>query len=114
MDGKIPKRSEVQKEYTWNLADIFENDEEWEKAYENCLEIPARLGAYKGKISKSAEALYSFLCDCDECGMRLSALYRYASLKGDEDTALGKYQEMTGRAYSLFVTLGSVTAFSEP
>ena len=114
MDGKIPKRSEVQKEYTWNLADIFENDEEWEKAYENCLEIPARLGAYKGKISKSAEALYSFLCDCDECGMRLSALYRYASLKGDEDTALGKYQEMTGRAYSLFVTLGSETAFSEP
>ena len=93
MSKKIPKRSEAEKEFTWNLADIFVSDEAWEEEYAACLDIPERLSVYKGQISKSAEKLLSFLRDCDKYGIKLSALYRYASLKGDEDTTVGKYQE---------------------
>lgn len=32
---KIPKRSEVDKQYTWATEDLFATDELWEKALED-------------------------------------------------------------------------------
>ena len=33
-ENKIPKRSEVPEELTWNLGDMFESDEAWYKVNE--------------------------------------------------------------------------------
>ena len=31
-ENRLPKRSEVKEEFTWNLKDIFESDEAWNEA----------------------------------------------------------------------------------
>lgn len=38
----IPKRSEVEKQYTWALEDIFATDELWEKALDECRTFPEK------------------------------------------------------------------------
>ena len=48
---KIPQRSQVPVEYTWNTADIYPTDEAWEKEFaEVRAQIPV-LAGYAGKIS---------------------------------------------------------------
>lgn len=110
----IPKRSEVAPENTWDLTDIFKSDEAWQTAYEACLGIPEQCAAFSGRISKSAQALYDYLRASDEYGLKIEAVYQYAARKGDEDSAVGKYQKMIGKAYGLFVSVSSANAFALP
>ena len=41
--NRIPKRSEVNKEYTWALEDIFATDELWNEALEELKGVPEKL-----------------------------------------------------------------------
>ncbi|MCI8332396.1 MAG: oligoendopeptidase F [Clostridiales bacterium] len=114
MANSIPKRDEVQKENTWATEDIFASDAAWEAAYAEAKQYPEKLAAYRGKLAKDGQALLAFLQENDEIGIKTAALYRYASLKSDEDTTQSKYTEMVGRAYSLYVEIGAATAFAVP
>ena len=114
MANSIPKRNEVQKENTWATEDIFASDAAWEAAYAEAKQCPAKLAAFRGKIAKDGRALLAFLQANDEIGIQTAALYRYASLKSDEDTTVSKYTEMVGRAYSLYVEIGAAVSFAVP
>ncbi|MCI8590254.1 MAG: oligoendopeptidase F [Clostridiales bacterium] len=114
MANSIPTRNEVKKEHTWATEDIFSNDAAWEAAYTEAKQYPAQLAAYRGKIAKEGRELLAFLQENDEIGIKTAALYRYASLKSDEDTTVSKYTEMVGRAYSLYVEIGAAVSFAVP
>ena len=45
----IPKRSEVEKQYTWALEDIFATDELWEKALDECRTFPEKIEAFRAR-----------------------------------------------------------------
>ena len=51
-ENKIPKRSEVPEELTWNLGDMFESDEAWYKENEALKEMPGRIAAFQGKLGE--------------------------------------------------------------
>ena len=53
----IPKRSEVEKQYTWALEDIFATDELWEKALDECRTFPEKIEAFRGRLAESADML---------------------------------------------------------
>ena len=111
---KIPQRSEVPVEYTWNTADIYPNDQAWETEFE---EVQARipvLAGYAGRLGESAQTLYDYLTLCDRTVEQVTRLYQYASLRQDEDTRNGKYQALAGKGGTLWVELGSATAFDTP
>ena len=112
-EAKVRRRSEIPVEYTWRIEDIFESDAAWEAAFEEASAIPDRLASYAGKLSV-ASSLLEFLRANDEADEALSALYRYASMKNDEDTTVGKYTDMEGKAYGLYVAAGTACAFSTP
>lgn len=114
MGKTIPKRSEVKKEDTWATEHIFESDAAWEQAYALAKEYPEVLSGYRGQLAASGETLLAFLQKSDELGLKMSALYRYASLRSDEDTTQGKYTEMVGRAYNLYVQMGAAVSFAVP
>ena len=61
----IPKRSEVEKQYTWALEDIFATDELWEKALDECRTFPEKIEAFRGRLAESADMLSSYLTFCD-------------------------------------------------
>jgi len=113
-ENRIPKRSEVKEEYTWDLRDMFPGDEAWMAEYEAMKAVPAQYEAFKGTLGASAENLLSFLKLDDEINVRLSKLYGYASCKGDQDTADSFYQDMRGKATATLVALSSASSFATP
>lgn len=113
-ENRIPKRSEVPEEYTWDLRDMFPSDEDWMKEYEALKDAPARYEPFRGQLGSSAETLLSFFKLEDEMNVRLTKLYGYASCKGDQDTANGFYQDMRGKAMATLVAVSSASAFATP
>ena len=111
---KIPQRSEIPAEHTWNTADIYPTDEAWEKEFDETQALARTLPGYAGRLGESAKTLYEYLTLSMQVGDRLTNLYRYASLRQDEDTRVARYQAMAGKAMSLYVEVSSATAFETP
>jgi len=111
---KIPVRSEVAVENTWNLADIFPSDEAWFEEYEALKALPEKIAAFRGRLGESAKTLLEFFKNDDEIDLRLSALHGYASCSSDQDTGNGYYQDMRGKAMSVYVAIASAGAFATP
>ena len=111
---KIPQRSEIPVEYTWNTADIFPTDEAWEKEFDETQALIKTLPGYAGRLGESADTLYEYLTVSIQAGDRAVNLYRYAALRQDEDTRVGKYQAMAGKSMGLLVELNAATAFDTP
>ncbi len=111
---KIPKRSEVEKQYTWALEDMFATDELWEESFNSSRGYLEKLAAYEGHLGDSADTLYGFCVLSDEVDVVLSKLAEYCMRKADEDTANSFYQGMKGRFMSLYMQFASATSFSTP
>ena len=108
----LPKRSEVPEESTWNLGDIFENDEAWFAENEALKAMPAQFAAFKGHLADDAKTLLAYFKLEDEADIRLNKLSGYASCKGDQDTGDGFYQDMRGKATGTNVAIASAGAFA--
>ncbi|MBR6108993.1 MAG: oligoendopeptidase F [Clostridia bacterium] len=111
---KIPKRSEVEKQYTWATEDLFATDALWEEALEAAKVYPGKIAAFRGRLSESAETLYDYMQLCDEMQVKVERLGNYAMRKSDEDTANSFYQGMKGKIMNLYVAIGSADSFSTP
>ena len=112
--SKIPERSQVPEEFTWNLKDMFESDEAWFQENEALKALPAEIAAFQGHLGDDAETLLSFLRRQDEVEVRISIFYGYANCKSDQDTGNGFYQDMKGKAMSTIVAVSSAAAFASP
>ena len=112
--SKIPERSQVPEEFTWNLKDMFPSDEAWFQENEALKALPAEIAAFQGHLGDDAETLLSFLRRQDELEVRISTLYGYANCKSDQDTGNGIYQDMRGKAMSTIVAVSSAAAFASP
>lgn len=110
----IPKRNEVEKQYTWALEDIFATDELWEDALNECRTYPEKIAAFCGHLGGSAETLYSYLQFCDELDVKVTRVAEYAMRKADEDTGNSFYQGMKGRFMSVYVQIASASSFDTP
>ncbi|MBO4866419.1 MAG: oligoendopeptidase F [Ruminococcus sp.] len=113
-EERIPKRSEVAKENTWALEDIFPTDEDWEKALADFKKLPETIASYKGRLGESADTLLEYLKLCDEISVSADALANYAHRKSDEDTAVAKYQGYTGQLMNVYVAIGAAGSFETP
>ena len=71
--NKIPERSEIPEEYTWDLRDIFESDEAWRREYEAQMALPETIEAFAGTLSRGPGRLLDFLKLDDELKELLDA-----------------------------------------
>ena len=113
-EKKIPVRSEVPEEFTWNLKDLFPSDEAWLEEYEALKDVPAEVAAMKGTLGRSAKDLLNYFRKNDELSIRLGHFMGYASRKGDEDTGNSFYQDMRGKATGTMVAISSAGAYDTP
>ena len=88
---RIPERNEIPEEYTWDLRDLFPDDEAWAAEYRALLEMPARITAFAGTLAERPGRLLDWLKLEDELSVRLERLSGYASCKGDQDISNGFY-----------------------
>lgn len=113
-EKRIPKRSEVNVENTWNLADMFETDEKWFEEYEALGKLTEKIAAFEGTLGSGASRLLEYFRLEDELDERMERFFCYASCKGDEDVSNGFYQDMNGKAMGVMVALSSASAFASP
>ena len=113
-EQRIPKRSEVDKQYTWAIEDIYPTDEAWAEDLSRLKEIPDRIKAFKGRLGESGDTLLEFLKLSDDISVLVDSLANYAQRKSDEDTAVSKYQAMMGQLMSCYVEINSAGSFETP
>lgn len=106
------ERSQVKDCYKWKVSDIFDGDEQWEKAVEELFSA-IDFSAYQGKLGDKAKLL-GYLKSNDELTVRLEHVAVYANLKRDEDTRIAKYNAYSGKIDMLFSRYCAATAFFEP
>lgn len=110
----LPSRSEIQKEYTWKLEDIYANDDLWNEDYQELNRLIPKLSEFKGKIGESSDQLLAALQFRDEFFMRLEKLYTYAHMRYDQDTTNSHYQSFDDRAKSLYTEASSAFSYFIP
>ena len=110
----LPKRSEVNKEDTWDLSKLFPNDAAWEDslaAFEKRIE---GFEQFKGTLGKGARELAACL-EYDSGTDRLAErLGNYAYLKTTEDQSNSEYQRMLGRFQNIATRAGEAASFIRP
>ena len=108
------KRSEVEKQYTWAIEDLYPSDEAWEQEYKQAEAMLEQFQGYEGKLGDSAEILLSYLQFSDTVNQLFERIYVYANQKLHEDLGNSIYQGLSARAADLAVRLSSAAAFAEP
>lgn len=112
--GRIPPRSEIPQEYTWNLEAVFPSADEWEESFLLLGGEMERLGGYCGRLFESPETLLEFLKLEEAASERLGKLYAYAVMKSHEDTADAARQARADRAGTLLAAYGAALSFYRP
>lgn len=110
----IPTRAEADPRYTWNLADVYPSDADWQAAFTAAQEAPKKLSAFQGQLGSSAASLLAFLRYSDELSVTLDRLGNYAQRRSDEDTRNAACQEMSARFMNLAIETSRAAAFSTP
>ncbi len=110
----MTKRSDIAKEFTWDLESIFSTDDDWGQSFQSLVRRLPQLEALKGTLANSGQSLLHVLQQRDETFEQLETLFVYASMRKDEDTTNSRYQGMFDRAMQLLVRISTAIAYIEP
>ena len=111
---KLPPRSKVKVDDTWDLASLYSNDAAWEKDLVKFEGMIPKIATFKGTLATSAASLAKYLT-FDESMERLGErIGTYVFLRTSEDTADGTSQEMYLRFANIASRAGQEGAFARP
>ena len=108
---KIPMRSQVKKEDTWAIEDMYATVEDWEKDFAAAKKVAEEAAEYAGRLGESAQALYDWSVLTEKLDCMLSEIYGYASRVKDQDTADAAGQTLSARAMGLYVECSGLISF---
>lgn len=114
MNESYEKRSDVPKEYTWAVEDLYASDEDWKKDLEKIKGMIPRIEAFQGKLGASADNLLDFLKLQDEITVLIDRFANYSMRKADEDTKNTTYQGFKDQTTGVYVSIFSALSFAEP
>lgn len=114
MNEIYEKRSDVPREYTWAVEDLYASDEDWKKDLEKIKGMIPRIGVFQGTLGKNADHLLDFLKLQDEITVLIDRFANYAMRKADEDTKNTTYQAFRDQTNSICVAVSSALSFAEP
>jgi oligoendopeptidase F len=111
---RLPKRSEVNVEDTWDLSKLFPDNEAWEVAFN---EFESQIDGYekfKGTLANGAEKLAACLKFDSHMDRLAERLGNYAFLRTAEDQPNSEYQRMMGRFQNIATRAGEAASFVRP
>lgn len=108
------KRCEQKIEDTWNMQDMYENEELMAQDVEKLRELMKEFASRQNSLAKSGEQLLRALKLQEEMNCLYEKLHVYANQKYHEDTAEAKYQKLSGEMQILGTELSGCTAWLEP
>lgn len=107
----IRERSQADPRYTWDLTDMYADDEAFRAALDAARAYPAQCGAFKGTVATSASRLLAFLELDDQISAAMTKLLNYAQRKSDEDTRVALYQDFSSQAQTVYVQIGAAESW---
>ncbi len=114
MAKELPKRSEVKKEDTWALEDMYPTLADWETDVKKAQELAGKVEERKSAFTGSAGELYEILKLYEECVKTYHLTANYASRASDVDKKNSQNQANYQRMMSIVVDIESRLAFLEP
>ena len=114
MAKELLKRSEVNPEFTWNLADMYADVAAWEADIAVIREMAAGLEQMEGKVTASAENLLQTLSQMPAMEEKMDLAFNYAARLSDEDAGNTTHQAMVQKLHGVISNISSKLAFIEP
>src|SRR3954470_1875810 len=111
---ELRDRADIDDRYKWNLADIFANWDEWQRAYE---ELEQKIGAYaalQGSLAQGATRLLAAMQLSDDIGQLTYKVWYFAGLKYDEDQRDNQINARRQQVQILFAKASQATAWFNP
>ncbi len=110
---EILTRDQVLEEHTWNLCDLFENEDDFAAEGELLEGLFDEFRDCEGLLS-SGEGLLRAIKIYEKMNYYFGRMYVYANQKSHEDMGNGKYQQMSGEMTILATTFNNACAWFEP
>lgn len=114
MTAAVPVRSDVAREETWALEDVFPSDAAWEEAFAAADAGLAALPPFAGRVGESAGTLLAALRASDAVGEAISRVSIYAALRQTEDATNARYAALADRATGLAARAAAASSFLAP
>jgi oligoendopeptidase F len=95
--SRIPARSEVKIEDTWDLSGLYPNDDRWDQDLGRFEKLAKGLPDFRGSLGESAENLADYLDLVRDLGLLEERLGSYCSLRQAEDGGNDAARSMNGR-----------------
>jgi len=106
-------RNDIPEKYKWNLSDIFNTPEDWEKCFAEMSKNYTEMAAFKGKLNERKHLL-EFLKLSDEYDKKMGQLYCYAYMSYNEDSQDAAKQARFSKVYGLLTQYSAATSFVSP
>lgn len=108
------KRTEYSENLKWNVKDLYETEEDYQKDFADLEQKLPLFAKYEGHILDDADTLYELLKFDTEFSKRLEQVYVYSHINNDSDTTNVQYQTMYGKAYQLYEKYSVATSYIVP
>lgn len=105
------KRSEVPKEQTWDLSDLFLTHDEWETELKSLHSSIGNVTKYKGKLGTDAKTLLDCLTELNNFQKRGIRVATYANLQSSADGSNPENQRDSAKVSSALASIGAQLSF---
>ncbi|MFO8051641.1 MAG: oligoendopeptidase F [Thermoplasmatota archaeon] len=113
-DGSVPKRSDIEEKYKWDLTELYENAEEWEREFKECEAMLPDISGFRGTLTESNENIAQCIRFEDRLSRKLEKVFTWAHLKHDEDLSNTTFQSLHDRAFNLAVRMETESSYIVP
>lgn len=110
----LPARSEVPKEYRWDLEAIYPTPADWDREAEEVQKLLPQAQTFRGHLGESADRLATALEFRDQISRKVEKLFVYARMRRDEDNAETTAQARTDKAEGIITRVQSGFAYYTP
>lgn len=108
------RREEVPERYRWDTTRLFENDEAFSRALSEAKDLEEEYEIWELTAMSSGAGLLGYLRFDDDATLELERLFNYVSRRADEDTRVGKYQDLKAQLRALIARVGAASAWFVP
>ena len=108
------RREQIPERYRWDTTRLFENDEAFSRALSEAKDLEEEYEIWEPTAMSSGAGLFGYLRFDDDATLELERLFNYVSCRADEDTRVGKYQDLKAQLRALIARVGAASAWFAP
>lgn len=108
------RREQIPERYRWDTTRLFENDEAFSRALSEAKDLEEEYEIWEPTAMSSGAELLGYLRFDDDATLELERLFNYVSRRADEDTRVGKYQDLKAQLRALIARVGAASAWFAP